>query len=78
MRARDAAPKMTSRSTVSKGMVNTNSEKAQRTIFGLVLARTRMYITFLGRVEGRVFSTRSLVISFAFSTASGAVFSSSP
>src|SRR5256885_682738 len=48
-RATDETPRMASRSMVSKGMVNTNNKKAQRTIFGLVLARTRIYITFLER-----------------------------
>jgi hypothetical protein len=61
MRDRDEAPRMASRFMHSKGMVSTNNKKAQRTIFGLVLARTRIYLTFLGRVEGRVVSTRSLV-----------------
>src|SRR3989442_1753950 len=60
-RDRDAAPGMSPRFMVSKGMVNTNNKKVQRTIFGLVLARTRRYMTFLGRVEDRVVSTRSLV-----------------
>ena len=60
-RDRDAAPGMSPRFMVSKGMVNTNNKKVQRTIFGLVLARTRRYITFLGRVEGCIVSTRSLV-----------------
>ncbi len=60
-RVRDATPRRASRSMKSKGMVNTNNKKVQRTIFGLVLARTRRYMTFLGRVEDRVVSTRSLV-----------------
>src|SRR5262249_43831684 len=58
-RDRDEAPRMASRSILSKGMVNINNKKAQRTIVGLVLACTRIYITFLGRVEGRVVSRRS-------------------
>src|SRR6266446_5435888 len=58
-RDRDEAPRKASRSILSKGIVNTNNKKAQRTIFGLVLARTRIYITFFGRVEGRVVSRRS-------------------
>src|SRR6266496_2576958 len=57
-RARDDTPRMASRSMGSMGNVNTNNKKAQRTICGLVLARTRIYITFLGRVEGRVVSRR--------------------
>src|SRR5215813_3249896 len=60
-RDRDEAPRMASRFTASKGMVDTNNKKAQRTIFGLVLARTRIYITFLGRVEGCIVSRRSPV-----------------
>src|SRR5262249_26342261 len=60
-RVRDATPRMASRSMASMGNVDINNKKAQRTIFGLVLARTRIYITFLGRVEGCVVSTRSFV-----------------
>src|SRR6266498_5229889 len=60
-RDRDEAPRMASSFMGSKGNVNTNNKKAQRTIFGLVLARTRIYITFLGRVEGCVVSRRSPV-----------------
>lgn len=61
MRARDATPCMASRSMDSMGNVDINNKKVQRTIFGLVLARTRICITFLGRVEGRVVSRRSPV-----------------
>src|SRR6266446_5729489 len=60
-RARDETPRMASRFMGSMGNVDTNNKKAQRTIIGLVLARTRIYITFLGRVEGCVVSTRSPV-----------------
>src|SRR5262249_41326852 len=60
-RDRDEAPGMASPAMASKGIVNTSNKKAQRTIFGLVLARTRIYITLLGRVEGRVVSRRSPV-----------------
>src|SRR5262249_10243176 len=52
----DEAPLMALIFIVSKGIVNTNNKKTQRTIFGLVLARTRIYVTFLGRVEERVVS----------------------
>jgi hypothetical protein len=41
-RDRDEAPRMASRFMASKGIVNTNNKKAQRTIFGLALARTRI------------------------------------
>src|SRR5215467_5200917 len=45
-RVRDATPRMASMSMASMGNVDINNKKAQRTIFGLVLARTRIYITF--------------------------------
>src|SRR4029453_5295960 len=60
-RDRDEPPRRASSCMASKGIVNTSNKKAQRTIFGLVLARTRIYITFLGRVEGRVVSRRNPV-----------------
>src|SRR5215813_2439932 len=40
-RVRDATPRIASRSMTSIGNVDTNNKKVQRTIFGLVLARTR-------------------------------------
>src|SRR6516162_34205 len=56
-RDRDAAPGSSPWPILSTGMANTNNAKVQRTIFGLVRARTRRYITFLGRVEARVVLT---------------------
>jgi hypothetical protein len=61
MRDRDDAPRTAPRSMASKGMINTNNKKVQRTMLGLVLNRTQIYTTFFGRIKGRVFSMESLV-----------------